>query len=113
MWRNYGNAKDKHNQYVCRANAFSGILDETSKVYQSLLAEPSLQNFMELDSILNMNSINKRNFLNNFAPFISNNNIDLIIELFEESINQIERNGNASLIFLDNSFKIFNYFKMK
>ena len=55
----------------------------------------------------------ERNFLNNFAPFISNNNIDLIIELFEESINQIERNGNASLIFLDNSFKIFNYFKMK
>ena len=52
-------------------------------------------------------------FLRNFAPFISNNNIDLITELFEESINQIERNGNASLIFLDDSFKIFNYFKMK
>ena len=49
-------------------------------------------------------------FLKNFAPFISNNNIDLITELFEESINQIERNGNASLIFLDDSFKIFNYF---
>ncbi|MBR4156113.1 MAG: DNA polymerase III subunit delta' [Bacteroidales bacterium] len=55
----------------------------------------------------------EKNFLINFAPFISNNNIDLIIELFEESINQIERNGNASLIFLDDSFKIFNYFKMK
>ncbi len=52
-------------------------------------------------------------FLNNFAPFISNSNIELISELFEESINQIERNGNASLIFLDDSFKIFNYFKMK
>lgn len=55
----------------------------------------------------------EKNFLRNFAPFISNNNIDLITELFEESINQIERNGNASLIFLDDSFKIFNYFKMK
>jgi DNA polymerase-3 subunit delta' len=55
----------------------------------------------------------ERAFLNNFAPFISNNNIDLITELFEESINQIERNGNASLIFLDDSFKIFNYFKIK
>lgn len=52
-------------------------------------------------------------FLRNFAPFISNNNIDLISELFEESLNQIERNGNASLIFLDDSFKIYNYFKMK
>lgn len=55
----------------------------------------------------------EKNFLRNFAPFVSNNNIDLISELFEESINQIERNGNDSLIFLDNSFKIFNYFKMK
>ena len=52
-------------------------------------------------------------FLNNFAPFISNNNIGMISELFEESISQIERNGNASIIFMDNSFKIFNYFKMK
>ena len=52
-------------------------------------------------------------FMINFAPFVSNNNIGLISDLFEESINQIERNGNASLIFLDNSFKIFNYFKMK
>ena len=56
---------------------------------------------------------NEKNFLKNFAPFISNNNIDLISELFEESINQIERNGNASMIFLDDSFKIFNYFKIK
>ena len=55
----------------------------------------------------------EKTFLKNFAPFISNNNIELITELFEESINQIERNGNASLIFLDDSFKIFNYFKMK
>lgn len=55
----------------------------------------------------------EKTFLRNFAPFISNNNIDMISELFEESINQIERNGNASLIFLDDSFKIFNYFKMK
>ena len=52
-------------------------------------------------------------FMKNFAPFISNNNIDLITELFEESITQIERNGNAHLIFLDDSFKIFNYFKIK
>lgn len=52
-------------------------------------------------------------FLNNFAPFVSNNNIGLITELFEESMRQIERNGNASLIFMDDSYKIFNYFKMK
>lgn len=55
----------------------------------------------------------ERKFINNFAPFINSNNIELICGLFEESINQIERNGNASLIFLDDSFKVFNYFKIK
>lgn len=54
------------NSFMYVENAFSGILEETGKIYQSLLAEPSLQNFMELDSILNMNPINKRNFLNNY-----------------------------------------------
>lgn len=47
-------------------NAFSGILEETGKIYQAFLAEPSLQNFMELDNILNMNAYNKRNLLNNY-----------------------------------------------
>ena len=68
---------------------------------------------IELGLYLDTHPEDEKAFLKNFAPFISNNNIDLITELFEESINQIERNGNASLIFLDNSFKIFNYFKMK
>lgn len=58
-------------------------------------------------------SDDERKFINNFAPFINSNNIELICGLFEESINQIERNGNASLIFLDDSFKVFNYFKIK
>ena len=71
--------------------------------------------------LLNNNNLNdnvllpeeEKTFLRNFAPFINVNNIELISELFEESINQIERNGNASLIFLDDSFKVFNYFKIK
>ena len=69
-----------------------------------------LNNSMEDNVLLPSDEIK---FLNNFAPFISNNNIEMITGLFEESINQIERNGNASLIFLDDSFKIFNYFKMR
>lgn len=55
----------------------------------------------------------EKKFLNNFAPFINNNNIELICELLDESIRQIERNGNASMIFLDNSYLIYNYFKVK
>ncbi len=58
-------------------------------------------------------STDESSFLKNFSPFITHNNIHLICELIEESINQIERNGNASLIFLDDSFKIYNYFKMR
>lgn len=52
-------------------------------------------------------------FVGNFSPFINPDNIGLISELFEESINQIERNGNASIIFLDDSYKIYNYLKMR
>lgn len=52
-------------------------------------------------------------FIGNFSPFINPNNIELICELFEESINQIGRNGNASIIFLDDSYKIYNYLKIK
>ena len=55
----------------------------------------------------------EKTFLNNFAPFINMNNIELIVEMLEETINQIERNGNASIIFLDDSFLIYNYFKIK
>ena len=58
-------------------------------------------------------SDDEKKFINNFAPFINRNNIELICGLFEDSINQIERNGNASLIFLDDSYMIYNYFKVK
>ncbi|MCQ2316188.1 MAG: DNA polymerase III subunit delta' [Bacteroidales bacterium] len=55
----------------------------------------------------------EKNFTKNFAPFINMSNVEQICGLFEESINQIERNGNASIIFTDNSFKITKLLRVK
>lgn len=55
----------------------------------------------------------EKNFTKNFAPFINMKNVEQICCLFEESINQIERNGNASIIFTDNSFKITKLLRVK
>ena len=55
----------------------------------------------------------EKNFVTKFAPFINSANTMQINELFEESINQIERNGNAQIIFLDDSFKLVLLLKKK
>lgn len=55
----------------------------------------------------------EKTFTKNFAPFINMKNVEQICSLFEESINQIERNGNASIIFTDNSFKITKLLRVK
>jgi len=55
----------------------------------------------------------EKNFTKNFAPYINMKNVEQICSLFEESINQIERNGNASIIFTDNSFKITKLLRVK
>ena len=49
----------------------------------------------------------------NFAPFVKPANLAQIAELFEEAIRQIERNGNAQLIFTDVSFKMIVLLKKK
>ena len=55
----------------------------------------------------------EKNFTKNFAPFINMKNAAQICELFEESINQIERNANASIVFLDDSFKMSKLLRIK
>lgn len=52
-------------------------------------------------------------FTMNFAPFVHINNVSQICELFEESINQIERNANASLVFMDDSCKMSKLLRIK
>ena len=55
----------------------------------------------------------EKTFVTKFAPFINPANTMQINALFEESIEQIERNGNAQIIFLDDSFKLVRYLRMK
>ena len=55
----------------------------------------------------------EKTFTQNFAPFINKNNVAQICELFEESINQIERNANASIVFMDDSCKMSKLLRIK
>ena len=55
----------------------------------------------------------EKNFNANFAPFVSPANLAQIADLFEEAIRQVERNGNAQIIFTDMSFKMIMLLKKK
>jgi len=52
-------------------------------------------------------------FNSKFAPFVNPANLAQIADLFEEAIRQIERNGNAQIIFTDVSFKMVGLLKKK
>jgi DNA polymerase-3 subunit delta' len=52
-------------------------------------------------------------FNSKFAPFVNPANLAQIVNLFEEAIRQIERNGYAPLIFTDVSFKMIGLLKKK
>lgn len=55
----------------------------------------------------------EKNFTKNFAPFINSKNVSQICELFEESISQIERNANASIVFMDDSCKMSKLLRIR
>lgn len=55
----------------------------------------------------------EKKFNTGFAPFVNSANLVQIAELLEEGARQIERNGNASLIFLDISFKMVKLLRVK
>ena len=55
----------------------------------------------------------EKTFNSKFAPFVNPAYLMQIAELFEEAIRQIERNGNAQIIFTDVSFKMVGLLKKK
>ena len=55
----------------------------------------------------------EKTFNSKFAPFINPANLVQIAELFDEAIRQIERNGNAQIIFTDVGFKMVGLLKKK
>lgn len=55
----------------------------------------------------------EKKFNSNFSPFVNPTNLVQIAELFEEAIRQIERNGNAQIIFTDVGFKMVGLLRKK
>ena len=55
----------------------------------------------------------EKTFNSKFSPFINPANLEQIAQLFEEAIRQIERNGNAQIIFTDVGFKMVGLLKKK
>ena len=55
----------------------------------------------------------EKHFNANFAPFVKPSNVAEITALFEEAIRQIERNGNAQIIFTDLGFKMIGLLRRK
>lgn len=72
----------------------------------SVLLNNQLQQLVRLPS-------EELGFNSKFAPFVNPVNTLQMASLMEEGIRQIERNGNASLIFSDISFKMMKLLKMK
>lgn len=75
-------------------------------VHNSLLLNNNLADFVMLPG-------DEKKFNTGFAPFVNSANLVQIAELLEEGSRQIERNGNASLIFLDISFKMVKLLRVK
>lgn len=55
----------------------------------------------------------EKTFAQNFAPYINMKNVTQICALFEESINQIVRNANAQLVFMDDSLKMSKLLRLR
>lgn len=90
--------KSFENSFMYVENAFSGVLDETGKLFQSFLSESSFQNFMRIDNILNMTTINKRNFLNHYqfaSTYISSSKYIKSISIYSKNCGYVfDPNGN-------------------
>ena len=57
--------------------------------------------------------IQEDNFLNNFSPFIHENNLVPITNLLNDASNNIERNAYAKIVFMDVSLRLANLLKAK
>ncbi len=68
-----------------------------------MLRENFLANFQET-TLINL-APNEATFAQNFAPFINQHNIEYLFGEFSTAYHDIERNGNARIIFLDLGIK--------
>lgn len=98
---------------------FSNNIRNIGRKRQQQLLEHGLQvvrNALLINNNLHDNVLlpdNEKQFNVNFAPFVNPNNTIQFVELLEEGIRQIERNGYAPLIFLDISLKMTKLLRVK
>lgn len=75
-------------------------------VHNTLLVNNGLSERVQLPD-------DEKNFCINFAPFINNENVTAITSLLSESIDQIEQNAYAPLLFTNLSFKLCTLLRAK
>lgn len=75
-------------------------------VHNTLLVNNGLSDRVQLPD-------DEKNFCINFAPFINNENVTAITSLLSESIDQIEQNAYAPLLFTNLSFKLCTLLRAK
>ena len=56
---------------------------------------------------------NEQEFIKNFAPFVHEENIFLIVGELEKSNRYLKRNANAKILFYSISLKMIKYLKLK
>jgi DNA polymerase-3 subunit delta' len=115
----------QHWMRLCYRGAVVDLLDFTSNIArigrekQKSFLRYALQVFR--NSLLINNKLERlmrtteeeSNFNNKFAVFINHDNASPIISLMEESIEHIERNIHAGILFADISFKMMKLLKVK
>jgi DNA polymerase-3 subunit delta' len=122
-------ASDNHKWFVqwmrlCWQGDVNAILNFVSKFVRNtrdtqksmliyglrLMREAFLVN-TQIDQITRLNNQEEK-FVQNFHKFVTVKNIDLISEELNKSIYHIDRNANASILFLDMSLNMNRYLKM-
>jgi len=110
---------------LCFKNKIPELIDFSNSIKD--LGREKLKQFLAYSIVMIHNTIlvnnglsdrvqlpdDEKKFCVNFAPFINANNITSITKLFEESINQIEQNAYAPLLFANISFKLCTLLKVK
>lgn len=90
------------------ANEMSKIGRENQKSFLKYSLRFLRENFIYRYNNHNLNYMleMEQNFANKFSPFITENNIDRLMDEFEMAHYHIERNANAKILFTDMTFKI-------
>ena len=76
-----------------------------------MIRECLIYNFSDKDLLKTTKK--EESFLVNFSPFIHEKNSVLIVERLEESIQSINRNANAKILFFELSLQMMKLLKVK